>query len=240
MKLPDPPAGWGDDKITDFLDNARRNAFATYGNLRPEYARLAAIDSVFRKLIDSLLNTKDWFAAFFLLRAHSSFLGAAHLAMAGQAAEAYALLRLTLENALYGLYLAEFPASRETWLRRHDSAEANQKVRGEFTVRRLLDTLARRDAQEAKVEKELYDRCINYGAHPNERALTQSLRTTRGEDRVEVQVIYLTAETVMFQACLRTAAQVGVCALSIFRLVYKERFDLTGLTDELDRAKRGL
>src|SRR3972149_11921583 len=121
VNLPAPPAGWGGDEVTAFIDNARLNSFATYANLRPEYGAVAEIDVVFRKLVGNLLNTRDWFAAFFLLRAHSAFLAGAHLAMSGQAAETHAPLRLCLENALYGLYLARNPGSRGNWLRRPHS-----------------------------------------------------------------------------------------------------------------------
>src|SRR3972149_11493555 len=121
VNLPEPPAGWGADDITGFIDNTRQNCFATYANLRQEYGKLAEVDGVFRKLVENLINTRDWFAAFFLLRAHSAFLAGAHLAMSGQAAETHAPLRLCLENALYGLYLARNPGSRGNWLRRPHS-----------------------------------------------------------------------------------------------------------------------
>src|SRR5258705_2470220 len=148
ITLPVPPGGWGADEITAFIDNARLNSFATYANLRPEYGKVAEIDVLFRKLADYLLNTKDWFAAFFLLRAHSAFLAGAHLAMSGQAAETYASLRLCLENGLYGFYLSRNPGSRETWLRRHDSEQAKKTVRGEFTIRNLFDALRGVDGKE--------------------------------------------------------------------------------------------
>lgn len=240
MTLPEPPRGWAADAITEFIDNAHLNSFATFANLRPEYAKVSEVDGVFRRLIDSLINTADWFAAFFLLRAHSAFLTASHLAMSGQAAETYASLRLCLENGLYGLYLSRNPASRETWLRRHDDETAKRRVRAEFTMRNLFDTLRVADANEARVAEELYERCIDYGAHPNERALTQSLRTETGPDVVNFQIIYLTADPLVFRVCLRSAAQVGVSVLGIFRLVFRERFDLTDLRDELTRARRGL
>jgi hypothetical protein len=167
--LPEPPRGWGGDQITEFIDNTRLNSFASYANLCPEYAKLAEVDHVFRQLIDNLINTRDWFAAFFLLRAHSAFLAGSHLAMSGQAAEVYASLRLCLENGLYGLYLSRNPASRETWLRRHDSDEAKQRVKSEFTIRNLFDLLRGCDPNEARIAGELYESCIEYGAHPNER-----------------------------------------------------------------------
>jgi len=154
VALPEPPKGWGTDEITGFIDNTRLNSFASYANLRSEYGKLAEVDGVFRKLVKNLINTKDWFAAFFLLRAHSAFLAGAHLGMSGQAAEAYASLRVCLENGLYGLYLSRNSASQETWLRRHDSEEAKRRVRSEFTIRSLFETLRGRDEGEATVAGE--------------------------------------------------------------------------------------
>jgi len=162
------------------------------------------------------------------------------LGMSGQAAEMYASLRLCLENGLYGLYLSRNPASRETWLRRHDDEAAKRRIRAEFTIRNLFDTLRGSDTNEARIAEELYERCIDYGAHPNERALTQSLRTETGPDVVNFQIIYQSDDPLVLRVCLRSAAQIGTAVLGIFRLVFRERFDLTGLSDELTRARRGI
>ena len=240
MTLPEPPKGWGADEITRFIDNTRLNAFASYANLRAEYRKLAEVDQVFRKLIDNLTNTKDWFAAFFLLRSHSAFLASCHMAMAGQVAEAYAALRLCLENGLYGLYLSRNAASRATWLRRHESQQAKRRVRDEFTIRALLKVLTACDGKESAIAERLYERCIDYGGHPNERALTQSLKKKVDPDTVSFQIIYLTGDPLTLRFCLKTTAQVGASVLGIFRLVFRERFDLSGLSEELTKARRGL
>jgi len=240
VTLPGPPRSWGNDEVTAFIDNARLNSFASYANLRSEYAKLSEIDAIFRKLVESLLNTKDWFAAFFLLRAHSAFLAGTHLGMSGQTAETYASLRLCLENALYGLYLSQNPGSRATWLRRHKSEEARQRVKSEFTNQKLFGHLRALDGKEAVVAKHLYERCIDYGAHPNERALTVSLKRETRADAVEFRVVYLSADSVVVRACLKTATQVGASVLGIFRLVFRGRFDLTGLTQALSRARQSL
>lgn len=240
VTLPEPPWRWGTDEITGFIDNTRLNSFVTYAKFRSEYAKLVEVDGMFNKLIEHLINTRDSFAAFFLLRAHSAFLAGSHLAMSGQAAEAYASLRLCLENGLYGLYLSRNPASRETWLRRHDSEQAKRRVRNEFTIRNLFDTLCGCDRNEARLAEELYERCIDYGGHPNERALTQNLKTEIGPEVVIFQIVYLSDDPLVLHDCLRTAAQVGASVLGIFRLVFKERFDLTGLSDQLNRARQGL
>ena len=240
VELPEPPKGWGIDGLTSFIDNTRRNSFATYANHRTGYVALNEIDSLIRKVIESLYNTKDWFAAFFLFRAHSGFLASSHLAMSGQVAEAYAALRLSLENGLYGHYLAKNPASQETWLRRHDSQEAKRRVRDEFKIRTLLDTLSTSNKNEATAAELLYEFCIDYGGHPNERALTQNLKTEPKKDTIKLEVVYLSADPDVVRLCLKAVAKVGVSVLGIFRLVFKERFDLTGLTDRLDRVKRQL
>lgn len=160
-----------------------------------EYAKLAEIDGVFRKLIDNLLNTHDWFAAFFLLRAHSAFLAGSHLAMSGQAAEAYASLRLCLENGLYGLYLARNPGSRALHRLRRPSERASP------------------------------------GTGPQDR---------EGRARGEPQDRLSHDDPLVSRVCLTTAAQVGALVLGMFRIVFRERLDLTGLSDDLTRARQGL
>jgi hypothetical protein len=240
MMLPEPPEGWGNDEVTAFFDALRCNEYATFANCQPQFQTLIAIDSAYRTLAASLTNSKDWFAAFFLLRAHSNLLAGMRLCASGQLPETYACLRSCVENALYGLYLAKIPESRETWLRRHDSDDHKKKVRDEFRIRTMLNLLASIDAREAQVAETLYDRTIDYGAHPNERALMQTLQLEKEPGTVEFKVVYAGGNSHQFQLALKTAAQVGVSGLSVFRLVYKERFDIVGLTQTLDALKVGL
>ena len=125
-----PPPNWEVNEIAKFFDAARSNEFATFANRTEEVARLSDIDLGYRKAIEGLNHSHDWFAGFFLLRAHSNYLGACRLCWSAQIPESYALLRSCLENALYGLYLANHPESRETWLRRHDDDADGQRDDG--------------------------------------------------------------------------------------------------------------
>lgn len=97
----DPPPGWDRNKITKSFDQARSNQYATFHNLKDWVGRLSDIDKAYRKVIDGLNNTPEWFSGFFLPRSHSSFLAACNLCWAGQTTEVYPVLRLCLENALY-------------------------------------------------------------------------------------------------------------------------------------------
>ncbi len=240
MPLSAPPPNWDTDEISKFIEAARVNEFATYTNLKNEIHRLLDIDISYRKSIEGLNHTKEWFAGFFLLRAHSNFLAACRLSWSGQIPESYAVLRSCLENALYGLYLARNPESREIWLRRHDSDADKKKVRDEFKIGTFLGLAKQIDSSEGEVAAALYERTIDYGAHPNERALMQSLQIKEEADIAEFKTIYLDEDSDQLRLLLKTVAQVGVCTLSLFRITYRERFDILGLTAALDHIKEGL
>ena len=240
MTLPDPPPNWGHDEISKLIDIARVNEYATFANFKGEVNRLVDIDLSYRKVIDGLNHAKDWFAGFFVLRAHSNFFAGCRLCWSGQIPECYAILRSSLENALYGLYLARNPNSRETWLRRHDSDADKRKVKDEFKIRTMLDLAKSIDRAEGKVAELLYERTIDYGAHPNERALMQMLQINEKAENVEFKIVYLEGNSDQLKLALKTTAQVGVCALSLFRSVYRERFDILGVTGALDHIKKGL
>jgi len=80
MTIPDPPK-WGQDPLSEFIKSAYENTFSTYVNLRKEFNLLEEIDKCFRLLIDNLINTPEWFAGFFLLRTHASFLGGGYVSL---------------------------------------------------------------------------------------------------------------------------------------------------------------
>lgn len=240
MPLPPPPPNWEVAEIAKFIDAARANEFATFANLQGEVARLSDIDIAYRKAIDGLNHSKDWFAGFFVLRAHSNFLAACRLSWSGQIPESYAVLRSCLENALYGLYLARNPDSRETWLRRHDDDAAKKKVKDEFKIGTMLELATTVDGTEGPIARKLYERTIDYGAHPNELALMQTLQINEKAEHVEFKSNYLDRDSVQLRLALKTTAQVGVCALSLFRSVYPERFKILSITDFLRHVKGGL
>lgn len=235
-----PPASWGDDEISKFLNAVRNNEYATFANYQGEIRRLIDLDVWYRKAIDGLNHSNDWFAGFFLLRGHSNLLAACRMGWSGQIPECYAMLRSCLENALYGLYLARNSNSRETWLRRHDSDAYRRKVKDEFKIRTMLDLAKSTDKNEGNVAELLYDRTIDYGAHPNEQALMQVLQINDKDKHIEFKMFYLEGDSIQLKLALKTTAQVGVCSLSLFRSIYKERFDILGVTCAINHIKRGL
>jgi len=66
------------------------------------------------------------------------------------------------------------------------------------------------------------------------------LKLSKKDAERQFQVNYLSGHTTGMDLCLRTAAQVGVCALKTFKLVFPERYDLLGLSDRLRLLESGL
>lgn len=234
------PQNWSDDSLSQFIQDTIDNTYATFHNLKPPYNKLKDIHTVFRKIVDNIGNTPDWFATFFLVRSHSALLGAVRLALSGQVPEAYMVLRGCLENALYGFYVTRKPESKETWLRRHDDKESKNKVRKEFKISNLLNLLEKEDGRLRIIASDLYERSIDYGGHPNERALLSVTTKKVDENKTTFQSAYLIGNEPALELCLKSCSQIGVCALSIFQMIYKERFDILGLTDALMVLKKGL
>jgi hypothetical protein len=239
MTKADPPK-LGEDPLSEFIKKSTENTFATYVNLKAEYKLLEYIDKHYRVLIENLPDTPERFGGFFFLRTHSSFLGGARLSLSGQIPEAFMVLRGCLENALYGLYLGKNPDSRETWLRRHDDEETYRKNKNEFQIRRLLDFLMEVDKELYRSTNVLYERTIDYGAHPNERAISSNLSRTKEEGSIEFSLRYLTVDSPALHYCLRSNAQVGVCALDIFGHIYRKLYDMLGISDALKMLKKEL
>jgi hypothetical protein len=234
------PPNWGKDPLSEFVDVARHNGFATFANCPVEYNLLSTVDGLFRHAIDNLVNTPEWFAAFFLLKCHSAYLGASAFSISGQCAESYMVLRGCLESALYGLYLCRHKNSCETWLQRHENEASLKRVKDEFKIVNMFSELKAVDVATHQATKGLYERTIDYGGHPNEQTLTSLLKRTDEGNNVRFDLAYLSADTPAFRLALKTTAQVGVCSLLIFRNVYRERFAILGIDERLEKLKKGL
>jgi hypothetical protein len=239
QRLPEPPE-WGKDKITEFLDTVRGNNYATFVQLKHLFSRLIDIDEIFRTAIDSMNYSRKWFELLFFLKAHASYLASVGLSSGTQISEAYMVLRGVLESSLYGYYIHKNPKLADTWLRRHDSRKAKDIVRNEFQIRKMMNSLKAHNPKLGNVLEELYERTIDFGAHPNERSLTALLKQDKKGDEIEFKLKYITDDPILIKVCLKSTAQIGVLSLKILELVIPERFQLTGLDRKLERVSKGL
>ena len=242
MNLPDPPPGWGTDELTNYFDFARGNSFANFENLKSDYDELSKIDAVFEEVVKNLNHTG--FSALFVFQAHSAFRGALYLLLGGQVAETYTCLRLSLENALYGFYFFKNPSSLQTWMRRQENDNTKKKVRKVFQIRggphSLLATLKNSDKNLGDAIEILYEHSIDFGAHPNQYGLRQRTTATKvDEENINLEMNYLLrGDSPASRIAFDFAANVGMGVLSVFRLVYVDRFNILGITQKMEVLKR--
>jgi hypothetical protein len=233
-----PPPRWGADLLSAFIDNALANIFATFVHKPIQYKYILDVDSCFYKAASNLSNPTDFVAAFLLLRSHSAYRAACRLALSGQAAESYVVLRSCLEYAIYALHINKNSPLAELWLQRHADDASLRAMRNEFQHAKVIRTLQRTDAKLCDSIALLYERTIDFGGHPNERAVTGSMEINSGGNSKEYLQIYLHSDGLALEHALKTTAQCGLGSLLVFQCIYPERFALLGINEKLYRLRQ--
>jgi hypothetical protein len=181
-------------------------------------------DSEQRRLIPRLL----------LVRAHSSCLAGMRLCMGGQLLESCVVLRAAVEQAWYALHIAKDPDSAllrtKLWLRRDES---QSRLKDEFSIKNVRRTHRELDAVTEKHLHELYQWLIEAGAHPNPMGLLSGLKRTEEPKASTFHVPITCMDTVPLMSTTHKVLAVGVGVLSVYRLIFPERFALMGLDDKV-------
>lgn len=238
----DLPPDWGNDHLTNYLETFRHNQFATFVHRKEEVQALIAIDALFQRLVGGAVDPVPLLSMGFLQRAHSAYRAACGAIMGGQLGEAQSLLRNCLEQSGYAFYVGRDYGRWKRWMDRHEPRSKTQqdKWREEFSHGKVVSAIAAADTKVGQTYKELYERTIDYGAHPNQMGDTMgsSVEETEGEG-LRLWTIYLHEDGLLLEYSLRSAAQVGLCALLIAQLIYPARMQATGVKFDLeDLAKQ--
>ena len=146
------------------------------------------------------------------------------------------LLRSCLEFASYGFYIDSDKRLEKLWFDRH---EGDGRAKSNFRMPKILDAIEARDSKLKRVFNDLYTRCIDLGAHPNERAIHGSLEVTEDSDKRTLHQIYLHGDGAAWRLASQSTAQVGLCALFVFQLIptFTDRFMLLDLRDRLQMMR---
>lgn len=177
-----------------------------------------------------------------LVSAHAAFRGAAEFALQGRSCESMVLMRSCLEHAMYGVHFHRYPALIEVWAHRGDGEKQKKAVRKNFKPTEMLDGIAALNNAIGERARSLYERTIDMGAHPNEVGFFGRLNIAdapSGEGKL-FQVKYLQGGEPAHLHALQTAAQIGVCTLECFWLVYRDRYEILGVKADIDALKVGL
>ncbi len=229
-----PPPGWGNDTLTAYLDEFRGNQFATFHNKRQEMADLIALDGLFERLLKGAKDPDPQMPMAFLLRAHAAYRVAVSSVMGGQLYEAQALLRLALEHASYGFFIGGDTARWTRWMKRNDDEKSRKVVRDEFTAGAIRRAITKADAKIGGHFEFLYERLIDFGAHPNEQGFSMSTKLKEEPGQTHILSIYLHEDGIPLDFALKNTAQIAICSLQIAYLIYPTRMELQQIRHDLD------
>jgi hypothetical protein len=240
---PGRPEGWGAPRLTWYLENLWANSVATFANMT-EAHRLCLIDDVMVEIATGWKggspNPQTIVPLMMFFRSHSAFRAAAALGMGGATVEGLAILRLSLEFCGYAALIAQEPALANVWWDRDVGAEEQKLARRSFQHGLIVAAIEKYDAKLAEIYDDLYDRVIQFGAHPNEKSITANLKLEVRPEQTRLDQVYLQADGGALDHWLRTANQVGIALLKVFGHVHPARYCETGVGERIKMLSDGL
>jgi hypothetical protein len=164
---------WGADDLTRFLETVHQNQQGNRGRLAEPYSLIQRVNDCFVIAGKNLVDPKPLLAGLLFLRSQYAYKAAAGMVLAGQVVEAFAMMRLCLEYAGYALTIFGKPADstaptpQEIFLNRHVDDDSMKAQKEEFKMANIRATIDKFDPALSCIFKTLYDRTIDFGAHPN-------------------------------------------------------------------------
>lgn len=81
----------------------------------------------------------------------------------------------------------------------------------------------------------MYDRCIDFGGHPNPHAMIGSMNMNKddSEQLTSISTFVLTVDPKIIEFSMHKVAQVGLTSLSIFEHMFAPQFEVAGIRAEI-------
>ncbi|MDP1590748.1 MAG: hypothetical protein Q8M07_23540, partial [Prosthecobacter sp.] len=205
-----PPPGWGVDELTKYIDIARHNQWATFANKPIVRQKLIAIDAQLVAVSKDWLNPQSEIAASLLLRCHSAFRAAAGHALAGEVADCFPSCRAMLEYAAYAVHVYRAPNLGMVWLKRHDDEAATEAQKNAFSHRKVFAAVKKANRHAGERFEDLYQKTIDFGGHPNQRAILGNLEVVEVKGRRVMRSILQHADGLQLDFGLTAVARCGL------------------------------
>src|SRR5208337_3121431 len=223
--------------LQKFFDMVHSNQQANRVNFAPWYAIIEKIDDCFVRAGKNLVNPKPVMTADLLLRCQYAFKTAAGMALGGQVVEVFAMLRSTLEYAGYCLTIYETPALESAFIRRHMSTNEMKAQKHAFKISAVRTAIGRYDAKLAEFFDELYQRSIDFGGHPNPQGSFSAIVLDERGGETGMTTLAISDDPKVIAHALKSTAQVGLTALHVRQHVFRAKFELLGIRQDIDALK---
>jgi hypothetical protein len=217
-------AGWGRDELTKEIEKAFCNIGVSFLKLKPHFELLQKANEIFVDAFAQMsTNTLESNIAQLLFgRNFGCFLGAVRLSCSGQLAETWVLLRACIENSLYAFYISRNPKHAKIWIDRHKDEASKKKCKDTFKVGSIWAELKTSSATTAKEAKQLYDRAIDWGAHPNERSVFPNIVPKQDGSGLSLHLI--TSDPTFIRVGVIYTIKTSLLTFRIFALVFPDVF----------------
>ena len=223
--------------LQEFFDTLRSAQQANRAKFPVWYDIIERIDRCFVRAGKNLVKLQSPMTGAFLLRCQYAFKTAAGMALAGQVVEAFVMQRSVLEYAGYALLICKTPSLEGVFLGRHTSAKAMKTQKEAFTVGAVKVAVRRCDTMLADIFVEDYERSINFGGHPNPHGALSAIVPDERDGLNSLTVLAISSEPKIVEHALKCTAQVGLMSLCVLQHVFKEKFELLGIRQEIDALK---
>lgn len=225
--------------LMEFLDTAHRNQCGNRQRFPEPYILIERVDDCFVRGAENLINPKPAITGPLFFRSQYAYKAAAGMALSGQVAEAFLLMRSCLEYAGYALVIKDTPTLEKVFLNRHVDDASKRKQKAQFTMTNTITVVGKYDVTHAAIFKTLYDRTIDFGAHPNPVGTLTTLKIEKHEGGGGTMGIdALTTAPELILHAMKTTAQVGLTALFVFQHSFKAKFEILGIRAEMDTLWR--
>lgn len=226
-----------DDNLEQFFQKLRSNQSANKELFADWYAKIKSINDCFAIAGKNLIDPRPIISGILFSRCQYAFKTSAGMALAGQATEVFVMLRSVLEYTGYALAIFDDPTLENVWIERHVDPEKLKRQRDAFKISNVRDVIKKYDSKLKDIYDELYERTINFGGHPNPHAVFVSMRMDSEKGEPSLFSLAISSDPKSIQHALKSTAQVGFTALHIFQHIYKEKFELLGIREVIERLR---
>lgn len=222
--------------LTHFFAASWRNTKLSIDRHPEHFETLSEVDVILNVLTAFSDESRERVARSMLIQTHGALRAASLLALSGQVAESYSLMRTALRSAMHGVFIAGDEERQRIWLARVDDDRSADLKRTTFANGLMLRHLRQLDAATAGIYERLHHRTIDRGLHANchgggsENDAGSSAESGCDDFALDDEVQ---------RSALRSVAQVGICTLSMFYYVYGDLFRKHKLDDRLASLRHG-
>ena len=116
------------------------------------------------------------------------------------------------------------PNLEEVFLNRHADKASKNALRKNFEISTIKNAIAGFDKKLSEIFKDMYDRSIDFGGHPNPHAMLGSAYIDKDDDEqlTSMSTFALAVNPKTIEFAMHKVAQVGLTTLCIFDICLKK------------------